>query len=123
MTNEQIPMTNVASECSLVVGHLFSFSVLSVHSVANSSPQHSDTQSDQPAPPRQILSAATGKHHTGRGFVASNNLLHLTAQKLEIEAYKHIPWDQFLDLTYGSLTDDPIERNQPLTPDVRDEIE
>jgi hypothetical protein len=42
---------------------------------------------------------------------------------LELEAYKHIPWDQFIDLTYGSLSDDPIERNQPLTPDVRDEIE
>ena len=44
-------------------------------------------------------------------------------QDLEIEAYKHIPWDQFLDLTYGSLADDPIERNQPLHPDVRDELE
>jgi hypothetical protein len=42
---------------------------------------------------------------------------------LEVEAYKHIPWDQFLDLTYGSLADDPIERNQPPYPDVRDEIE
>ena len=42
---------------------------------------------------------------------------------IEIEAYKHIPWDQFIDLTYGSLADDPIERNQPLQPDVRDEIE
>lgn len=42
---------------------------------------------------------------------------------LEIEAYKHIPWEQFLELTYGSLADDPIERNQPLEPDVRDEIE
>jgi hypothetical protein len=42
---------------------------------------------------------------------------------LETEAYKHIPWDQFLDLTYGSLADDPIERAQPLQPDVRDAIE
>jgi hypothetical protein len=42
---------------------------------------------------------------------------------LETEAYKHMPWEQFLDLTYGSLADDPIERNQPLYPDVRDEIE
>jgi hypothetical protein len=38
---------------------------------------------------------------------------------LEIEAYKYIPWEQFLDLTYGSLADDPIERNQPLEPDMR----
>lgn len=42
---------------------------------------------------------------------------------LETEAYKHIPWDQFLDLTYGSLANDPIERSQPLQPDVRDAIE
>jgi len=44
-------------------------------------------------------------------------------QDIEIEAYKHIPWEKFLELTYGSLADDPIERNQPLHPDVRDEIE
>ncbi len=42
---------------------------------------------------------------------------------LETEAYKQMPWEQFIDLTYGSLADDPIERNQPLAPDVRDEIE
>jgi hypothetical protein len=42
---------------------------------------------------------------------------------LEVEAYRHIPWDQFLDLTYGSLAHDPIERNQPLVPDQRDTIE
>lgn len=42
---------------------------------------------------------------------------------LEVEAYKHIPWDQFLDLTYGSLAHDPIERNQPLEPDQREAIE
>lgn len=42
---------------------------------------------------------------------------------LALEAYKNMPWEQFIDLTYGSLADDPIERNQPLTPDVRDEIE
>jgi hypothetical protein len=42
---------------------------------------------------------------------------------LEIEAYKHMPWEQFIDLTYGSLADNPIERNQPLESDARDEIE
>jgi hypothetical protein len=41
---------------------------------------------------------------------------------LELEAYKTMPWEQFIDLTYGSLADDPIERNQPLTPDVRDNL-
>ncbi|CAG1008478.1 MAG: hypothetical protein IAE83_00230 [Anaerolinea sp.] len=29
----------------------------------------------------------------------------------------------YFDETYGSLADDPIERNQPSHPDVRDEIE
>lgn len=42
---------------------------------------------------------------------------------LETEAYKHMPWEQFVNLTYGSLADDPIERDQPLYPDMRDEIE
>jgi hypothetical protein len=42
---------------------------------------------------------------------------------LETGAYKNMPWEQFIGLTYGSLADDPIERNQPLYPDVRDEIE
>lgn len=42
---------------------------------------------------------------------------------LELEAYKHIPWDQFINLTYGSLADDPIERGEQPPPDVRDEIE
>ena len=42
---------------------------------------------------------------------------------VETEAYRHMPWEQFLALTYGSLADDPIERNQPTTFDVRDEIE
>jgi hypothetical protein len=53
-------------------------------------------------------------------------LEHLSAalkHDLEIEAYRHIPWEQFLDLTYGSLADDPIERDQPPRPDVRDVIE
>ena len=44
-------------------------------------------------------------------------------QDIETEAYRHMPWEQFLDLTYGSLADDPIERHQPLHADVRDEIE
>jgi hypothetical protein len=41
---------------------------------------------------------------------------------LEIEAFKRMPWEQFIDLTYGSLADDPIERDQPLYPDVRDDL-
>ncbi len=41
----------------------------------------------------------------------------------ELDAYKAMPWADFLALTYGSLADDPIERNQPFYPDERDEIE
>jgi len=44
-------------------------------------------------------------------------------QAIETEAYRHMPWEQFLELTYGSLASDPIERNQPLLPDARDELE
>ncbi|NDJ78342.1 MAG: hypothetical protein GYB65_19000 [Chloroflexi bacterium] len=39
------------------------------------------------------------------------------------EAYRHMPKEDFVKLTYSSLADDPIERNQPPYPDVRDEIE
>ncbi|MCD4686472.1 MAG: hypothetical protein K8S97_11110 [Anaerolineae bacterium] len=31
-------------------------------------------------------------------------------------------WADFVNATYGSLADDPIERPAPLPPDVRDEI-
>jgi hypothetical protein len=42
---------------------------------------------------------------------------------IALEAYRHMEWNQFLDLTYGSLAHDPIERHQPLEADKRDEIE
>lgn len=51
------------------------------------------------------------------------HLSHTLKQDIETEAYRHMPWEQFIDLTYGSLADDPIERDQPLQADVRDEIE
>jgi hypothetical protein len=53
-------------------------------------------------------------------------LEHLSAamrNDLTLEAYKQMPWGQFIDLTYGSLAHDPIERDQPEHADVRDEIE
>ncbi|GAB4407670.1 MAG: hypothetical protein KatS3mg051_1102 [Anaerolineae bacterium] len=31
-------------------------------------------------------------------------------------------WRAFLEATAGSLADDPIERNQPLQPDAREDI-
>lgn len=42
---------------------------------------------------------------------------------LETVAYQQIPWEQFIDATYGSFVDDPIERHQPLLSDARDAIE
>jgi hypothetical protein len=50
-------------------------------------------------------------------------LSHKLKQVIETEAYRHMPWEQFIDLTYGSLADDPIERNQPLESDAREDIE
>jgi hypothetical protein len=48
----------------------------------------------------------------------------LVLQELQKEPLDEMgyPIGYFED-TYGSLADDPIERNQPLYPDVRDEIE
>jgi hypothetical protein len=42
---------------------------------------------------------------------------------LETEAYKRMPWEQFVNLTYGSLADDPLERLPQPEADIRDEIE
>jgi hypothetical protein len=53
-------------------------------------------------------------------------LEHLSShlkQSLQLEAYRHIPWEEFLERTYGSLAHDPIERDQPPEADVRDPIE
>ena len=44
-------------------------------------------------------------------------------KNMELEVYRQMPWQEFLDATYGSLADDPIERDQPLEADVRDSIE
>lgn len=64
---------------------------------------------------------------TRRMTLAEKVLLleHLSAalrQDIETEAYRHMPWEQFVELTYGSLAEDPIERSQPSAPDMRDEI-
>ena len=50
--------------------------------------------------------------------------LSATLQRdIETEAYKNMPWEQFIDLTYGSLADDPIERGEQPPFDAREEIE
>jgi hypothetical protein len=51
------------------------------------------------------------------------HLSHTLKADIATEAYRRMPWEQFIDLTYGSMADNPIERNQPLQPDVRDAIE
>jgi hypothetical protein len=51
------------------------------------------------------------------------HLSHVLKQDIETEAYRHMPWEQFIDLTYGSMADDPIERGEQPPIDVRDEIE
>lgn len=43
-------------------------------------------------------------------------------QAVEAEDFTQMPWEQFIDLTYGSLADDPIERDQPTYPDRGHEI-
>ena len=42
---------------------------------------------------------------------------------IETEAYRNIPWERIIDLTYGSLADDPIERGEQPPLDLRDDIE
>ena len=51
------------------------------------------------------------------------HLSHVLTQAIATEAYRHLPWEQFIGLTYGSLADDPIERHQPLEFDRRDDVE
>lgn len=43
-------------------------------------------------------------------------------QAVEAEGLNQIPWEQFIERTYGSLADDPIERDQPTYSDRGDEI-
>ena len=42
------------------------------------------------------------------------------ARDAEIECFRHLPWDKFIDLTYGSLADDPVERPEMLDPSATD---
>lgn len=65
----------------------------------------------------------TSKMTLAEKVLLLEHLSHALKQDIQIEAYRHMPWEQFIDLTYGSLVDDPIERDQPLYTDVRDEIE
>lgn len=61
------------------------------------------------------------KTHRGMSWDELNEKPHaeVTEQQTDEMGY---PIGYFEE-TYGSMADDPIERNQPLYPDVRDEIE
>ena len=44
-------------------------------------------------------------------------------RRIEIESGRYMPWDKLIDLTFGSLTNDPIEIDRSFEPDIREEIE
>jgi hypothetical protein len=41
---------------------------------------------------------------------------------LEVEAFKRMPWNEFIDKTAGILTDDPIQRPEQLPLEDREPI-
>ena len=53
----------------------------------------------------------------------SERLIDKLKRDLEIERYRHMPWEQFIELTYGSLADDPIEWDESFRTDAPDEME
>ncbi|MGB7337473.1 MAG: hypothetical protein WBC91_01165 [Phototrophicaceae bacterium] len=44
-------------------------------------------------------------------------------QDIVRNVHQEMAWEDFLDLTYGSLADDPIKRPEPLQFEDRDTIE
>jgi hypothetical protein len=51
---------------------------------------------------------------------------HLSAavrHDLEVEAFRRMPWQEFIDRTAGSLADDPIERPPQLPLEEREPLE
>jgi hypothetical protein len=51
---------------------------------------------------------------------------HLSASlrhALEVEAYKRMPWNEFIERTAGILADDPIERPAQLPLEQREPLE
>lgn len=53
----------------------------------------------------------------------SERLIDQLKRDMEIERYRRMPWQQFIELTYGSLADDPVELDESFRTDARDEIE
>ena len=52
----------------------------------------------------------------------SERLIDKLKRDMEIERYRHMPWEQFIELTYGSLADDPVEWDESFRTDAPDEI-
>ena len=53
-------------------------------------------------------------------------LEHVSAtlrRDLEVEAFRRMPWREFIDRTAGSLADDPIERPKQLPYEEREPLE
>jgi hypothetical protein len=51
------------------------------------------------------------------------HLSHLVGQHLELEAYKTMPWHEFIERTAGSLSDSPIERPPQPPYETREPLE
>ena len=51
------------------------------------------------------------------------NLSAALSHALEVEAYKRMPWAEFIERTYGILADDPIERPEQLPLEEREPLE
>jgi hypothetical protein len=47
----------------------------------------------------------------------------LLRRELEIEAFRRMPWHEFIERTAGSLADDPIERPPQLQLEEREPLE
>ncbi len=53
----------------------------------------------------------------------SERLIDKLKRDMEIERYRRMPWEQFIELTYGSLADDPVEWDESFRSDAPDEME
>lgn len=52
-----------------------------------------------------------------------NHLAERLKHALEVEAFRRMPWNEFIDRTAGSLANDPIERPQQGEFEEREPVE
>ena len=74
------------------------------------------------------LSAQTDASHLTAEYekelhLLSERLIDKLKRDMEIERYRRMPWEQFIELTYGSLADDPVEWDESFRSDAPDEME